>query len=191
MTKNIRNLALATMSGFRHKTVDVPEWEGATVVLREPSAEAWLRWQEIVKAKDDETPLSVAERARRNLEADVELFIDVLCDTGLQPVFSEDDREQVIAVYQVSQGELSTLSEAQKKTLLQNAALIDQKKIREQLAAYESSLADSNASTRASNDAQLLGYGEGSRMRERLQEMWSKHLWSTAHAVGFNAFRFF
>ncbi|ENA5860226.1 phage tail assembly chaperone, partial [Escherichia coli] len=88
MTKNIRNLALAAMSGFRHKTVDVPEWEGATVVLREPSAEAWLRWQEIVKAKDDETPLSVAELARRNLEADVELFIDVLCDTGLQPVFS-------------------------------------------------------------------------------------------------------
>ncbi|EFO0945195.1 hypothetical protein DYQ11_19740 [Escherichia coli] len=43
--------------------------------------------------------VSVAERARRNLEADVELFIDVLCDTGLQPVFSEDDREQVIAVY--------------------------------------------------------------------------------------------
>ncbi|HDV1572622.1 TPA: phage tail tape measure protein [Escherichia coli] len=75
--------------------------------------------------------------------------------------------------YQVSQGELSTLSEAQKKTLLQNAALIDQKKIREQLAAYESSLADSNASARASDDAQLLGYGEGSRMRERLQEMWN------------------
>ncbi|EOX5798734.1 phage tail tape measure protein, partial [Escherichia coli] len=75
--------------------------------------------------------------------------------------------------YQVSQGELSTLSEAQKKTLLQNAALIDQKKIREQLAAYESSLAESNASARASDEAQLLGYGEGSRMRERLQEMWS------------------
>ncbi|WP_161538438.1 phage tail tape measure protein [Escherichia albertii] len=75
--------------------------------------------------------------------------------------------------YQISQGELSTLSEAQKKTLLQNAALIDQKKIREQLAAYESSLADSNASVRASDDAQLLGYGEGSRMRERLREMWS------------------
>ncbi|MEC9668755.1 phage tail tape measure protein [Escherichia coli] len=75
--------------------------------------------------------------------------------------------------YQVSQGELSTLSEAQKQTLLQNAALIDQKKIREQLAAYENSLVDSNASTRASNEAQLLGYGEGSRMRERLQEMWS------------------
>ncbi|HAN6325570.1 TPA: phage tail tape measure protein [Escherichia coli] len=291
MTKNIRNLALATMSGFRHKTVDVPEWEGATVVLREPSAEAWLRWQEIVKAREDDTSPSVAERARRNLEADVELFIDVLCDTEFNrllglgnellqqrqglvnvplrlPQATLDDKQQTalnnskrelalsrlkgearerarlgyaaddlgfvgeayqtarqnyinnsldawrnnqankphkkteaektediykrlikqqkeqIALagqntelakmkYQVSQGELSTLSEAQKKTLLQNAALIDQKKIREQLAAYESSLADSNASARASDEAQLLGYGEGSRMRERLQEMWS------------------
>ena len=26
--KNIKNLALAKMSGFRHKTVAVPEWEG-------------------------------------------------------------------------------------------------------------------------------------------------------------------
>nr|DAJ57095.1 MAG TPA: tail length tape measure protein [Caudoviricetes sp.] len=75
--------------------------------------------------------------------------------------------------YQVSQGELSTLSEAQKQTLLQNAALIDQKKIREQIAAYESSLADSNASVRASNEAQLLGYGDGTRIREQLQEMWN------------------
>ncbi len=75
--------------------------------------------------------------------------------------------------YQVSQGELSTLSEVQKQTLLQNAALIDQKKIREQIAAYESSLADSNAGVRASNEAQLLGYGDGTRIRERLQEMWN------------------
>jgi phage-related minor tail protein len=35
--------------------------------------------------------------------------------------------------YQVSQGELASLTEAQKKTLLQNAALIDQVKLREQL----------------------------------------------------------
>lgn len=38
--KNIKNLALAKMSGFRHKTVAVPEWEGVKVVLREPSGEA-------------------------------------------------------------------------------------------------------------------------------------------------------
>ncbi len=51
MTKNIRNLALATMSGFRHKTVDVPEWEGATVVLREPSAEAGCAGRRSLKQK--------------------------------------------------------------------------------------------------------------------------------------------
>ncbi|HDC2633169.1 TPA: phage tail tape measure protein [Salmonella enterica] len=73
--------------------------------------------------------------------------------------------------YQVSQGELATLTESQKQTLLQNAALIDQQKIREQLAAYEANLADSNASARASNQAELTGYGQGSRMRERMQEM--------------------
>ncbi|MBJ8383905.1 phage tail tape measure protein [Citrobacter cronae] len=73
--------------------------------------------------------------------------------------------------YQVSQGELTSLTEAQKQTLLQNAALIDQQKIREQLAAYEANLADSSASARASNQAELTGYGQGSRMRERMQEM--------------------
>ncbi|EOF5154682.1 phage tail tape measure protein [Salmonella enterica] len=73
--------------------------------------------------------------------------------------------------YQVSQGELATLTESQKQILLQNAALIDQQKIREQLAAYEANLADSNASARASNQAELTGYGQGSRMRERMQEM--------------------
>lgn len=58
-----------------------------------------MHWQEIVKAKDDETPLSVAECARQSPEADVELFINVLCGTGLQPVFSRGNREQMIAVY--------------------------------------------------------------------------------------------
>ena len=71
----------------------------------------------------------------------------------------------------MSQGELTTLTEAQKQTLMQNAALIDQRKIREQLAAYEANLADANASARASNQAELTGYGQGSRMRERMQEM--------------------
>ncbi|EGI4402508.1 phage tail tape measure protein [Escherichia coli] len=75
--------------------------------------------------------------------------------------------------YQVSQGELSTLTETQKQTLLQNAALIDQVKLREQLRNYEANLADSNASARAANEAQLLGYGQGTRFRERLQEQFN------------------
>ena len=75
--------------------------------------------------------------------------------------------------YQVSQGELASLTEAQKKTVLQNAALIDQVKLREQRRNYEANLADSNASARAANEAQLLGYGQGTRFRERLQEQFN------------------
>ncbi|HFD4539050.1 TPA: phage tail tape measure protein [Enterobacter hormaechei] len=75
--------------------------------------------------------------------------------------------------YQVSQGELASLTEAQKKTLLQNAGLIDQVKLREQLRNYESNLADSNASARAANEAQLIGYGQGTRFRERMQEQFN------------------
>ncbi|EFK7853632.1 hypothetical protein HIS69_004559 [Escherichia coli] len=39
MAKDLKTLALARLSGFRHKTVKVPEWRNVSVVLREPSAE--------------------------------------------------------------------------------------------------------------------------------------------------------
>ncbi|EJA4078572.1 phage tail protein, partial [Escherichia coli] len=75
-------------------------WGNVSVVLREPSAEAWYLWQEVLNGdgEDDDT-LSVVAKTRRNLEADVTLFCDVLCDTDLQRVFTPDDREQVLAVY--------------------------------------------------------------------------------------------
>jgi len=74
---------------------------------------------------------------------------------------------------QVVEGELSTLDKAQKAELMRNAALIDQVKLREQLRNYEANLADSNASARAANNAQLIGYGQGTRFRERLQEQFN------------------
>ncbi|QDE47130.1 phage tail protein [Enterobacter hormaechei] len=85
------------MSGFRHKTVAVPEWEGVKVVLREPSGEAPAAL--VVKAGADDENVSVSEKAHRNLCADVVLFIDVLCDTDKQPVFSVDEEEQVREIY--------------------------------------------------------------------------------------------
>ncbi|MFX0565591.1 phage tail tape measure protein [Kosakonia cowanii] len=75
--------------------------------------------------------------------------------------------------YQVVEGELSTLDKAQKAELMRNAALIDQVKLREQLRNYEANLAESNASARAANDAQLIGYGQGTRFRERMQEQFN------------------
>lgn len=99
MAKSLKELALAKMSGFRHKIITVPEWGGVKVVLREPSGEGWLRWQEIAKTGTDEEKVSVSEKAHRNLCADVALFIDVLCDADKQPVFSQEDEEQVREIY--------------------------------------------------------------------------------------------
>lgn len=73
--------------------------------------------------------------------------------------------------YQLSEGELNTLTDTQKQNLLYNAGLIEQVKIKEELASYEKTLADSNATARASHEAELTGYGQGERMRSRMKEM--------------------
>ncbi|HCA7458240.1 TPA: phage tail tape measure protein [Enterobacter roggenkampii] len=90
-----------------------------------------------------------------------------------QIALAGQNTELAKARYQISRGEFATLSEAQKQTVLQNAALIDQTKIKQQLIAYENALSDANASARAANQAQLTGYGQGSRLRERMQEEYS------------------
>ncbi|HAL9805342.1 TPA: phage tail protein, partial [Escherichia coli] len=63
MAKDLKTLALARLSGFRHKTVKVPEWGNVSVVLREPSAEAWYLWREVLDGGDagDETLSVVAK----------------------------------------------------------------------------------------------------------------------------------
>ncbi|EIX9711370.1 phage tail assembly chaperone [Klebsiella pneumoniae subsp. pneumoniae] len=110
MTKpNLKALALAPMAGFRKKSVTVPEWDNAEVIIREPSAEAWIRWQAIANPEQPKTEegqeapespeLTPAERAFRSMRADVTLFIDILLDTDLQYVFTVDDTEQVEAIY--------------------------------------------------------------------------------------------
>lgn len=110
-------------------------------------------------------------RGKSEAEKTVDTYDKLIKQQKEQIALAGQNTELAKLKYQVSQGELTSLTEAQKQTLLQNAALIDQQKIREQLAAYEANLADSNASARASNQAELTGYGQGSRMRERMQEM--------------------
>ena len=107
--QNLNALALAPMAGFRKKSVTVPEWDNAEVIIREPSAEAWIRWQGIASPEQpkptegQEAPevpeLTPSERAFRTMRADVTLFIDILLDTNLQYVFTVDDTEQVEAIY--------------------------------------------------------------------------------------------
>ncbi|HHG1935597.1 TPA: phage tail tape measure protein [Klebsiella pneumoniae] len=73
--------------------------------------------------------------------------------------------------YQVTQGELHTLEQSKKETLLHNAALIDQKKIAEQLKTFREGLADSNAAARDRGSIDFLGAGMGDKARDRMKEM--------------------
>ncbi|WP_334676209.1 phage tail assembly chaperone [Klebsiella oxytoca] len=106
---NLKALALAPMAGFRKKEVTVPEWENAKVIIREPSAEAWIRWQGIASPEQPKPPegqeapevpeLTPSERAFRTMRADVTLFIDILLDTDLHPVFTIDDTKDIESMY--------------------------------------------------------------------------------------------
>lgn len=123
---SLRELALAPMAGFRSKTVTVPEWGAAQVKLREPSGTAWLEWQQIISpdGTDNEAEkLSASERALRNKNADVVLFIDVLLDDDDMPVFTASDRPQIEQIYGPVHARLlkqaldlsTTMAEAEKK----------------------------------------------------------------------------
>ncbi|WP_335898579.1 phage tail tape measure protein [Klebsiella variicola] len=73
--------------------------------------------------------------------------------------------------YQVTQGDLHTLEQSKKETLLHNAALIDQKNIAEQLKTFREGLADSNAAARERGNIDFLGAGQGDKARDRMKEM--------------------
>ncbi|EPY1498314.1 phage tail tape measure protein [Klebsiella pneumoniae] len=73
--------------------------------------------------------------------------------------------------YQVTQGELASLEQTKKEIILQNAALIDQKNIAEQLQTFREGLADSNAAARDRGNIDFLGAGMGDKARDRMKEM--------------------
>lgn len=98
----LRALALTAASAYRTKTVTVPEWSNATVTLREPSGEAWLRFREYIDEKpenEEEAKLTVSQQFLRNKRADVILFVDVLGDEHGDRVFGDEDRGIVEEIY--------------------------------------------------------------------------------------------
>ena len=97
---SLKELALSPKNAFRSKIVKVPEWNGATVILREPSSAAWLKWRELMNTDTgSEENKSEAEQAQRNLRADVVMFSDVLLDEDKERVFSDDDTDTVMEIY--------------------------------------------------------------------------------------------
>lgn len=103
LTVSLRDLALAPSGAYRTKETTVPEWDGAKVILREPSGQAWTEFQALLNPEapegDEPKKLTPAETFIRNRAADVILFIDVLLDEQGKPVFSEEDQEAVAQIY--------------------------------------------------------------------------------------------
>ncbi|WP_323115586.1 phage tail tape measure protein [Klebsiella variicola] len=88
-----------------------------------------------------------------------------------QIALSSQNTELAKVKYQVTQGELHTLEQSKKETLLQNAALIDQKDIAEKLKTFREGLADSNSAARDRGNIDFIGAGMGSKARDRMKEM--------------------
>jgi hypothetical protein len=104
LTNPLRALALAASSGFRSKVIEVPEWNDAKVMLREPSGEAWVKFREITmpyESGDGQEPpkLTMQEEFLRNKKADVVMFIDVLLDENGDRVFGDGDVDAVSEIY--------------------------------------------------------------------------------------------
>ncbi|QMV50961.1 phage tail assembly chaperone [Ewingella americana] len=103
LAASLRALALAPSGAYRTKETTVPEWDGAKVILREPSGQAWTDFQALLNPEvpegEEPTKLTPAETFIRNRAADVILFIDVLLDEEGQPVFSGEDRDEVAQIY--------------------------------------------------------------------------------------------
>lgn len=98
--KSLRDLALTADSAYRTKIVEVPEWEGATVILREPSGGAWVKFREFVGESDPDAPkMSAAQEFLRNKHADTILLIDVLLDESGTQIFSESDTDLLVEIY--------------------------------------------------------------------------------------------
>lgn len=123
------------------------------------------------KWRNDEANKPTKKGPKTDEEKAVDTYDRLIKQQREQLALGSSNTELAKIKYQTTQGELSTLTSIQKQELARNAALIDQAEIRKKATEYENGLIDSNANAKAANDANLTGFGEGSRVRERMNEM--------------------
>ncbi|WP_272576019.1 phage tail assembly chaperone, partial [Providencia sp. PROV248] len=66
---------------------------------REPSVSIWLKWLKEHRDLGDSEGVSTEETVQRNLETDVEFLINVLLEEDLSPVFTPEDKPEVLKIY--------------------------------------------------------------------------------------------
>lgn len=143
-------------------TADNPKYQTARQELINNGLAEW-RNNEANKPKR-KGPKSDEEKAE-------DIYKRLLKQQREQIALESQNTELAKVKYQVTQGELHTLEQSKKETLLHNAALIDQKNIAEQLKTFREGLADSNAAARDRGNIDFLGAGMGNKARDRMKEM--------------------
>ncbi|WP_151098643.1 phage tail tape measure protein [Escherichia coli] len=173
LTKTERELALSRLKGEEKERVRLGYAADDLGFVGDPYQEARQRYisNALEAWRNNEANKPKSRGGKSETEKAEDSFSRLLKQQKAQLALAGQNTELAKLKYQTAQGELKTLTEIQKQELLRNAALIDQQKIREQLRSREETLKNENAAARASNDAELLGYGQGERARERMREL--------------------
>ncbi|EHY9890709.1 phage tail tape measure protein [Escherichia coli] len=173
LTKTERELALSRLKGEEKERVRLGYAADDLGFVGDPYQEARQRYisNALEAWRNNEANKPKSRGGKSETEKAEDSFSRLLKQQKEQLALVGQNTELAKLKYQTAQGELKTLTEMQKQELLRNAALIDQQKIREQLRSREETLKNENAAARASNDAELLGYGQGERARERMREL--------------------
>ncbi|HAI2514560.1 TPA: phage tail tape measure protein [Escherichia coli] len=173
LTKTERELALSRLKGEEKERVRLGYAADDLGFVGEPYQEARQRYisNALEAWRNNEANKPKSRGGKSETEKAEDSFSRLLKQQKEQLALAGQNTELAKLKYQTAQGELKTLTEMQKQELLRNAALIDQQKIREQLRSREETLKNDNVAARASNEAELLGYGQGERLRERMREL--------------------
>ena len=173
LTKTERELALSRLKGEEKERVRLGYAADDLGFVGDPYQEARQRYisNALEAWRNNEANKTKSRGGKSETEKAEDSFSRLLKQQKEQLALAGQNTELAKLKYQTAQGELKTLTEIQKQELLRNAALIDQQKIREQLRSREETLKNDNVAARASNEAELLGYGQGERARERMREL--------------------
>ncbi|MBB9153806.1 phage tail tape measure protein [Escherichia coli] len=173
LTKTERELALSRLKGEEKERVRLGYAADDLGFVGDLYQEARQRYisNALEAWRNNEANKPKSRGGKSETEKAEDSFSRLLKQQKEQLALAGQNTELAKLKYQTAQGELKTLTEMQKQELLRNAALIDQQKIREQLRSREETLKNDNVAARASNEAELLGYGQGERLRERMREL--------------------
>ncbi|EGH6597361.1 phage tail tape measure protein, partial [Escherichia coli] len=163
LTKTERELALSRLKGEEKERVRLGYAADDLGFVGDPYQEARQRYisNALEAWRNNEANKPKSRGGKSETEKAEDSFSRLLKQQKEQLALAGQNTELAKLKYQTALGELKTLSEIQKQELLRNAALIDQQKIREQLRYREETLKNDNVAARASNESELLGYGQG------------------------------